>query len=209
MKAMVSESVSAAVQGRESASLSSRLVIKPRGGCDTLIAARYINFNKHRSPNSAPISQYQPRAAATMANLSPLTRSSIPSPLTTQLPNLSPTEIAALPYPPDVYPGGRDVKTPYGNMRVYEWGPEDGRKVMLVHGDATCAPLWKRVAEGLIEKGCRIIVIGESIADILTFLSSYSWETTWKPRPPRPYLPNAFNLLPFTGASSVDREEID
>lgn len=85
---------------------------------------------------------------------------SIPSPLTTQIPNLSAEEIAALPYPPDYYPGARDVKTPYGGMRVYEWGPESGRKVMLVHGDATCAPLWKRVADGLVGKGCRVCVIG-------------------------------------------------
>ena len=85
---------------------------------------------------------------------------SIPSPLTTQIPNLSPEEIAALPYPPDYYPGARDVQTPYGRMRVYEWGPESGRKVMMVHGDATCAPVWKRVADGLVQRGCRVCVIG-------------------------------------------------
>ncbi|GAB7334601.1 hypothetical protein MBLNU13_g06571t1 [Cladosporium sp. NU13] len=76
-----------------------------------------------------------------MADPSPPSRS-IPSPLITHLPNLSPDEIAALPYPPDYYPGARDVKTPYGTMRAYEWGPESGRKVMLVHGDATY--LWGR-----------------------------------------------------------------
>jgi hypothetical protein len=31
---------------------------------------------------------------------------------------------------------------------------------MLVHGDATSAPVWKRVAAGLVAKGCRVIVIG-------------------------------------------------
>lgn len=95
-----------------------------------------------------------------MSQLSHLSRASIPSPLTTQLPNLSPSQIAALPYPPDLYPGARDVQTSYGVMRVYEWGNENGRKVMLVHGDATCAPLWKRVAERLVAKGCRLIVLG-------------------------------------------------
>ena len=64
--------------------------------------------------------------------------------------------------PPDYYTGARDVQTPYGKMRVYEWGPEEGRKVMLVHGDATCAPLWKRVAEELVARGCRVCVIGMS-----------------------------------------------
>ena len=39
-----------------------------------------------------------------------------------------------LPYPPDVFPGARDVDSPYGKLRVYEWGPEDGRKVLFVHG---------------------------------------------------------------------------
>ncbi len=49
----------------------------------------------------------------------------------------SPSHIADLPYPPDVLPGARDVDSPYGTMRVYEWGPEDGRKVLLVHGIST------------------------------------------------------------------------
>jgi hypothetical protein len=96
---------------------------------------------------------------------------SIPSPLTTQIPHLSAAEIAALPYPPDYYPGARDVKTPYGSMRVYEWGPESGRKIMLVHGDATCAPVWKRVAEGLVEKGARVCVVGRCWRAFYMFLS--------------------------------------
>ena len=33
---------------------------------------------------------------------------------------------------------------------------------MLVHGDATCAPVWKRVAERLVGRGCRVCVIGMS-----------------------------------------------
>lgn len=97
-----------------------------------------------------------------MASISP----SIPSPLITQIPNLSVEEIAALPYPPDYYPGARDVQTPYGRMRVYEWGPESGRKIMMVHGDATCAPVWKRVAEGLVGRGCRVCVIGRSFCGL-------------------------------------------
>lgn len=42
-----------------------------------------------------------------------------------------------LPYPPDVLPGARDVETPYGSIRVYEWGPEDGERVLFVHGIST------------------------------------------------------------------------
>ncbi|KAL8667765.1 MAG: hypothetical protein Q9168_007187 [Polycauliona sp. 1 TL-2023] len=61
----------------------------------------------------------------------------IPSPLQTLLPHLSPTEKAGLPYPPDALPGARDVLSPYGSLRVYEWGPEEGRRVLMVHGIST------------------------------------------------------------------------
>ena len=97
-----------------------------------------------------------------MTDQSSTSRSSTPSPLTTHIPNLTPAQIAALPYPPDLFPGARDVQTSYGSMRCYEWGNEAGRKIMLVHGDATCAPLWKTIAEELVGKGCRVIVLGES-----------------------------------------------
>jgi len=96
-----------------------------------------------------------------MTEFSSTSRSSTPSPLTTQIPHLSPAQLAALPYPQDLFPGARDVQTSYGTMRVYEWGNETGRKMMLVHGDATCAPLWKTIAEDLVARGCRVIVLGE------------------------------------------------
>ncbi len=60
-----------------------------------------------------------------------------PSPLTTHLPNLTPSEIAALPYPPTVLPGARSVPTPYGTIHVFEFGPEQGEKVLLLHGIST------------------------------------------------------------------------
>nr|POE82753.1 serine hydrolase-like protein [Quercus suber] len=82
----------------------------------------------------------------------------IPSPRTTLLPRLSPAEAARLAYPPDVLPGKRDVDTPYGSMRVYEWGPEGGRKVIFVHGDATPSPLFTTVANDLVAKGCRVMM---------------------------------------------------
>lgn len=135
----------------KSRALSSKLVIKPR--------RMFILTRNNKYPTLAP-NHRSPSHAVTMAQLSSLTRSFIPSPLSTQLPNLSPSRIASLPYPPDIYPGARDVKTSYGTMRVYEWGNEDGRKMMMVHGDATSAPVWKRVATGLVAKGCRVIVIG-------------------------------------------------
>ncbi|KAK1812023.1 hypothetical protein LTR12_013583 [Friedmanniomyces endolithicus] len=50
-------------------------------------------------------------------------------------------------------------KPPSAICVYYEFGDETGRKVMLVHGDATSAPLWRQVAEGLVEMGCRVIVL--------------------------------------------------
>ncbi|KIW26243.1 uncharacterized protein PV07_09356 [Cladophialophora immunda] len=80
------------------------------------------------------------------------------SPRVTVLPKLSPEEIAAIPYPPDVLPGARDVDTPYGSIRVYEFGPEDGRKVLLVHGISTPAIALGAVAHALVDNGCRVML---------------------------------------------------
>ena len=82
----------------------------------------------------------------------------VPSPLKTLIPRLSDAEIAALPYPPDAYPGARDVLSPYGSLRVYEWGPEDGRKVVLVHGITTPCVALGAIAHGLVDAGCRVIL---------------------------------------------------
>ena len=63
-----------------------------------------------------------------------------------------------LPYPPDALPGARDVDTPYGNIRVYEWGPEDGRKVLFVHGISTPCIAFAGMAKVLVERGCRVML---------------------------------------------------
>ena len=59
------------------------------------------------------------------------------SPRLSVLPTLKADEIASLPYPPDAFPGSRDVDSPYGSLRVYEWGPVDGAKFLLIHGIST------------------------------------------------------------------------
>lgn len=87
-------------------------------------------------------------------------RKSIPSPRQTVLPYLSPAQVVALPYPPDLLPGVRDVDTPYGSMRVYEWGPEDGGKALLIHGDTTPSPVLAPIAETLVKRGCRVMLFG-------------------------------------------------
>lgn len=84
----------------------------------------------------------------------------VPSPLKS-LANSPAGEVSKLPYPPDLFPGARDVETPYGSIRVYEWGPESGRKVLLVHGISTPCISLGIVAEKLAESGCRVMMFGE------------------------------------------------
>ena len=42
---------------------------------------------------------------------------------------------------------------------MYEWGPEKGRKVLLVHGVSTPCVSLGGIANGLVEKGCRVILL--------------------------------------------------
>ncbi|TAQ84847.1 hypothetical protein B7494_g6839 [Chlorociboria aeruginascens] len=81
------------------------------------------------------------------------------SPRYTLLPSLLPYEQHELPYPPDAFPGARDVESPYGSIRVYEWGPEKGRKVLLVHGISTPCIALGGIANGLVDKGCRVMLL--------------------------------------------------
>ena len=83
----------------------------------------------------------------------------LPSPIKRLSPKLSHEEPTSSPYPPDTYPGSRDVESPYGSLRVYEWGPEEGRKVLLVHGIATPCIALGAVAHGLADKGCRVMMV--------------------------------------------------
>ncbi|KUI53911.1 hypothetical protein VP1G_01420 [Cytospora mali] len=88
----------------------------------------------------------------------PARPSILPSPLRTHLPALSPEQRSALLYPPDFYPGARDVQTPYGSIRCYEFGPAEGRKVLLLHGISTSCMTLTHVAHGLVERGCRVLL---------------------------------------------------
>ncbi|PMB70053.1 hypothetical protein BM221_004701 [Beauveria bassiana] len=38
------------------------------------------------------------------------------------------------PYRLDEFPGGKQLRTSFGTIQVFEWGPEDGEKVLLLHG---------------------------------------------------------------------------
>lgn len=66
-----------------------------------------------------------------------------------------------LPYSPDALEGARDVATPFGNIRVYEWGPVEGKKVLLVHGISTPCIALGGLAEELVQRGCRVMLFGE------------------------------------------------
>ncbi|KAK3068394.1 hypothetical protein LTR53_014061 [Teratosphaeriaceae sp. CCFEE 6253] len=63
-----------------------------------------------------------------------------------------------LPYPPDALPGGRDVPTPYGSIRVYEWGPATGRKVLFIHGISTPCIAFAGMAQLLVDRGYRVML---------------------------------------------------
>lgn len=85
----------------------------------------------------------------------------IDSPLPYIRKNLTKQQQDRLPYAPDALEGARDVATPFGSIRVYEWGPEDGRKVLLVHGISTPCIALVGLAEELVTKGCRVMLFGE------------------------------------------------
>lgn len=85
----------------------------------------------------------------------------IESPLRSLIPKLSREQVEQLPYPPDAIPGRRDVHTPYGTMRVYEWGPESGKKVLFLHGISTPCISCKNIAQELVDRaGCRVMIFG-------------------------------------------------
>ncbi|KAI1173625.1 alpha/beta-hydrolase [Nemania sp. FL0916] len=66
--------------------------------------------------------------------------------------------IRGLPYPPDALPGSRDVDTPYGSIRVYEWGPADGERVLFVHGISTPCIALGDLGHELVGRGYRVIL---------------------------------------------------
>ncbi|KAF7958838.1 hypothetical protein EAE96_002369 [Botrytis aclada] len=83
----------------------------------------------------------------------------IPSPLKTQIPTLSHEQISTLPYPPDIFPGARDIPSPYGSTRAYEFGPVTGPKVLLIHGISTpCIALHSMATTLAASHGCRVLL---------------------------------------------------
>ncbi|KAI0677170.1 alpha/beta-hydrolase [Trametes maxima] len=71
------------------------------------------------------------------------------------LPKTSPTWSI---YPENFYDGGEYAKFPYGTVRYWLIGPEDGKRVVLIHGISVPAIIWKDVAPSLAEKGYRVLL---------------------------------------------------
>ncbi|KAI1738158.1 Alpha/Beta hydrolase protein [Xylaria scruposa] len=82
----------------------------------------------------------------------------IQSPQATLIPFITAEEAATLAYPPNALPGARNVETFYGAMRVYEWGPTSGEKVLFVHGDATPCLVFSKIAQMLVDSGYRVML---------------------------------------------------
>ena len=86
----------------------------------------------------------------------------IDSPLPSIQKTLTQEQQERLPYAPNALEGARDVLTPFGSIRVYEWGPAEGKKVLLIHGISTPCIALGGLAEELVQKGCRVMLFGES-----------------------------------------------
>lgn len=59
-------------------------------------------------------------------------------------------------YSTTFYPGGKDIDTPYGCIRAYEFGPEDGERVLFIHGITTPCPVFSGILPKIVEAGYRV-----------------------------------------------------
>ncbi|KAI0183748.1 putative alpha/beta hydrolase [Xylaria flabelliformis] len=62
------------------------------------------------------------------------------------------------PYLIDAFPGGRNFDTVYGAIQVFEWGPEEGEKVLMVHGLSTPCIALGNMAREFVSKGYRVMI---------------------------------------------------
>ncbi|CCG83089.1 putative Alpha/beta hydrolase [Taphrina deformans PYCC 5710] len=59
-------------------------------------------------------------------------------------------------YSTTFYPGSKDIDTPYGSIRAYEFGPEDGERVLFIHGITTPCPVFSGILPKIVEAGYRV-----------------------------------------------------
>jgi pimeloyl-ACP methyl ester carboxylesterase len=107
-----------------------------------------------------------------------------------------------------------DYMFQYGTIRVYEWGPEDGRKVLMLHGISTpCLSLGK-LAHALVKLGCRVLLFdlfgrgySDSPADLPLDSRLYSTEILIAiTSSPIPWTPEGFSIVGYSlgGGIAVD-----
>ncbi|KAI0268094.1 alpha/beta-hydrolase [Gloeopeniophorella convolvens] len=61
-------------------------------------------------------------------------------------------------YPEDYYTGGAYVSLPFGRVRYWLMGPENGKKIVLIHGLSVPSLIWKDVAPALASRGFRVLM---------------------------------------------------
>ncbi|KAG2055092.1 alpha/beta-hydrolase [Suillus hirtellus] len=61
-------------------------------------------------------------------------------------------------YPEDLYSGGSYANLPLGRVRYWLIGPEDGQRIVLIHGLSIPAIVWKDVAPVLASQGYRVLL---------------------------------------------------
>ncbi|CCM07091.1 uncharacterized protein FIBRA_09418 [Fibroporia radiculosa] len=61
-------------------------------------------------------------------------------------------------YPDTFYKGGAYVNLPQGTVRHWLIGPEDGERIVLIHGLSVPAIIWKDVAPKLVSSGFRVLL---------------------------------------------------
>ena len=86
-----------------------------------------------------------------------LLRRPAPAPRTLPSPRVKPPT-ALTPYPPTILPGSRLVPTPHGTISVSEFGPEHGRKILMIHGISTPSVIFASLATALASDGYRVMV---------------------------------------------------
>ncbi|KAG0045137.1 hypothetical protein BGZ83_009612 [Gryganskiella cystojenkinii] len=61
-------------------------------------------------------------------------------------------------YPEDYYPGGAYAQLSFGETHYFMFGPEDGKKVVFVHGLSTPTSVYSGVARHMAQNGCRVLL---------------------------------------------------
>ncbi|KAI9480694.1 MAG: Alpha/Beta hydrolase protein [Benjaminiella poitrasii] len=61
-------------------------------------------------------------------------------------------------YTPEFYPNGTYLQLPFGTMRYWLFGNEEGNQVVLVHGISTGSSVYVKLAKDLTDNGHRVLV---------------------------------------------------